>query len=849
MTLRSWIVFAARESRGSAGRLLFFAACLSVGVAAIVAVAGLSRALDTAIQSQARQLLAADLSVTSRRQIPAETLAAVASIPGARTAEVRELPGIVSVPVPDRSAPGASLLCELKAVEPGYPFYGEVESAPATPLEGLLAEDRVLVGPELLVRLELDVGDRLRVGEAIFTIAGTVTREPDRLGVSFTLGPRVMLSLEALERTGLQGLGSRVESRLLVRLPDGTSAEEVGRRAIEVREANTEPQFVRIETYAEAQPSLRDGLARSAKFLGLIALLSLLVGGIGVAQAVRAWLAGRLDAIATLRALGARPREVFRLYLGQTVALALVGSTAGAVLGALAARLAPTFLAGILSVDVAVGWQPLAMLRGIALGVGVAVLFGLRPLLEVLRVPPVRVMRIDADPLPMNRWIGVAVSLVLVLGIAAAATLQSGSAIRGAQFALGLVVATLLLAAGVRLVIYLVGRTRRDLGSVSLRHGLAALARPGAGTLGAVVALGLGVLTVLGMYLVQDRLTAQLDAELPDEAPTAFLIDIQPDQWDGVRGELEAAGSESIESVEVVIGRLRSVGGATVAELLEGDGAGEDEGHRRWVLTREQRMTTMLELPEGNRVVDGELWSVADRAEISIERDFAEDLGAELGDTIVFDIQGVPLELLVSSIRTVEWQRFSINFFLVVEPGVLDNAPRFRVATARIPEENERPVQDRVAAAYPNVTVLRVREVLQKVVSILQQVGFGVRLLGSFTVLAGIAILAGAVSAGAVRRAREVALYKTLGMTRLQVVTTLAVEYALIGLVAGTIGATGGVALAWAASRYSFEVPWAWSPGTYLLAVLVSVVLTVVAGLAASLRALTVRPVTVLREQ
>jgi putative ABC transport system permease protein len=399
------------------------------------------------------------------------------------------------------------------------------------------------------------------------------------------------------------------------------------------------------------------------------------------------------------------------------------------------------------------------------------------------------------------------------------------------------------------LVVRLVGRTPRDLGTPTLRHGLAALARPGAGTLGAVVALGLGMLTVLGMYLVQDRLTAQLDAELPTDAPTVFLIDIQPDQWDGVRTALTEAGAEGIDSVEVVIGRLRSVAGVPVATLLEQRGSGEDEGHRRWVLTREQRLTTMETLPLGNTIVDGSLWSEPERAEVSIERDFAADLGARVGDTITFDIQGIPLELYVSSIRTVEWQRFSINFFLVVEPGVLDEAPRFRVAAARLPEQAERPVQDRIAAAYPNVTLLRLREVLEKVVAILEQVGLAIRLLGSFTVLAGVAILGGSISAGAVRRAREVALYKTLGMTRLQVVTTLAVEYALVGLVAGTIGAVGGVALAWVITRFGFQIAWAWSPGVYVLAIAVAVLLTVGAGLAASARPLSVRPIAVLRQQ
>jgi putative ABC transport system permease protein len=576
-----------------------------------------------------------------------------------------------------------------------------------------------------------------------------------------------------------------------------------------------------------------------------VALVSLLVGGIGVAQAVRAWLAGRLDAIAVLRAIGMRPREVFGLFVGQTVALALAGSAIGALTGALVAKAMPGFLTELLPVPLDVGWQPEAMIRGVALGVAVALLFALRPLIDVLRVPPARVLRRDADPLPVSRSAAAGLTAVLAVGIAAASTVQSGSLGRGLQFTVGMIVATGLLALGAWLVMRAVGSVPRDSGAVFLRHGLAALARPGSGTLGAVVALGLGVLTVLGMYLIQGRLTAQLDAELPDEAPTAFLIDIQPEQWSGVRSILQGAGAEDLQSVEVVMARIQSIKGIPVSELVEMPAEGSRD--RRWVLTREQRLTSMETLPEDNIILDGALWSMPERAEVSVERDYAEDLGVGVGDTLVLNVQGVPLELVVSSVRSVEWGRFSINFFLVVEPGVLDRAPGFRIASARLPQEMESATQDRLAAAFPNVTMLRLREVLQKVVGILRQLGFGVRFIGAFTVLAGIAILGGSVAAGAVRRGRQVALYKTLGMRRAEVVTVFAVEYALIGLVAGVIGTVGGVLLAWVVTHFGFEIAWAWSPTALLLSVCLTVALSVAAGLAASARALAARPLAVLR--
>ncbi len=840
-----WLALAGREFKGSAGRLVFFAACLSVGVAAVVAVAGLSRALDHGIQAQARQLLAADIAVSSRRPIPAEVLEAIDGLAGADRVEIRELPSVVSSPSPD-GAPGPSQLCELKAVGAGYPFYGEFLSEPAGPLAELLAGDQVLVDRELLSRLGVAIGQSIRVGSVELRIAGLVEAEPDRLEVGFALGPRVLLSLESLEKSGLTGLGSRVSYQALVRLQQGVESDAVAAAAEVIREATANPEFLRVETFSEAQPALRRGIDRVERFLGLVALLSLLIGGIGVAQAVRAWLAGRLDAIAVLKAVGVRPREVFTLYLGQTALLAFVGSAVGAVAGALVARAVPGLLSDLMPVRIEVGWQPVAMLRGVLLGVGVAAIFALRPLIDVLRVPPVRVLRRDADPLPVSRGVAVVLALVLGAGIATTAAVQSGSLMRGLQFAVGIAVATLLLAGGAWLVIRSVAGLPRDLGSVSLRHGLAALARPGSGTLGAVVALGLGVLTVLGMFLIQGRLTAQLDAELPDEAPTAFLVDIQPDQWDGVQAVLEEAGGEDLEAVEVVMARLQAINSVPVGELV----ARADEGtqDRRWVLTREQRLTWLETLPEDNVILEGELWSVDDRDEVSIERDFAEDLDVGVGDTITLNVQGVPLELLVSTIRQVDWTRFSINFFLVVEPGVLDHAPGFRIATVRLQESAELPTQDRLAAAYPNITMLRIREVLLKVVSILQQLGFGVRFIGSFTVLAGIAILFGSVAAGAVRRSKQVALYKTLGMTRAQVAAIFALEYALVGLVAGVIGTVGGVALAWAVTRFGFEIVWAWSPVALVISVLSATLLSVVAGLAASTRALAVRPLAVLRQ-
>ncbi len=834
---------ARRESRGARGRVLFFTLSLAVGVAAVVAVAGLASALDGSIRGEARQLLAADLVVEGTRPIPPEVESAAASISGARLAHLREMPTVVAPPAAGEDPP-PSRIVELKAVEGGYPFYGSVRVDPPETLPSLLDPEGCVVGPELLSGLGLGVGDALKIGDAEFRIRGTVLSEPDRIAVGFALGPRVFVSLDGLERAGLARFGSRVEHRLLVALPEGTGAEAVRGAAERLARALPPGGWHRVETFTEAQPALREGLRRAERFLGLVALLSLLVGGIGVAQSVRAWIAGRMDAIAVLKCLGLRPRETAVLYLAQTAGLALVGSALGALAGSAVLATVPLLLEGIVPAGAIDPIQPRAILRGLALGVGVALAFGLAPLSAARRVPPLRVLRRDAEPIRWSARERVLTWGAVFGGILATASAQSRSLALGLGFTLGIGAAVGLLSLAAVGLSRLLGGAPRRAARVWIRHGLGALARPGSGTLGAIVAVGLGVLVVLGMALVEHALSERLRADLPKDAPTVFLVDVQPDQLDGVRGILEGRGGSRFDAVPIVTARLLALDGRRAADLAAEEG---DSGRGRWVLTREQRLTSLETLPEGNVVVEGALWSDPARHEVSIERDFALDLGASIGSTVTLDVQGVPVDLLVTSLRTVDWGTFGINFFLVVEPGALDDAPQQRVAAAKIPDGREQEVQDALAAAYPNVTMIRVREIMERVLSVLERVGLAVRLLGGFTVLAGVGILAGAVGATTARRGREVALLKSLGMTRRGVVLVFSVEYALVGAVAGAIGAAGAGLLSWAVLTHGMEIEWAFRVVPYAAAIAGAILLTVVAGVAASARALSSRPVEVLR--
>ena len=866
MKLRGVIRFVLRDSRGAGGNLLFFVACVSIGVAAVVAVDGLALAIDEGLRSQSRELLAADIAVQGRRPLPDELDDVLHDVaPEAERIDVRELATMAGA-VSESGTISRSRLCELKVVEGDYPFYGTLEIVPAASLAQLLDESHAVLAPELMAGLGLELGDTVRVGGADFVVAGVVHDEPDRLDFALTLGPRIFLSSDGFERTSLLGVGNRVKYRALLRVPGNPVEPELDRIRDALVAGVSEAERMRFETHFEAQPGVRRGLERFAKFLGLVALLSLVLGGIGVAEVVRSWLRARTIGIAVWRVTGLRSREILLLHVAHVVLFALIGSAIGAAVGGAIPFLLPVLMPDLLSADLIPGWQPMALARGVGLGVGVALLFALTALTAVWQVPPALVLRSAADPLPAPRSVRVLVFFALAAGLFASAWIQGGRADHAGWFTGGFAALALVLFLGARALVWMAGAIPRGKLGPAVAHGVAALARPGAGTIGAIVSLGLGTLVVTGMALIETRLRSELLGALPNDAPSVFLVDVQPDQWDGVEAVLADGGADRIDMVPVIMARLSAIGDQTVESLSAredpdgsvaeaGDGSRgngesderEERGPRRWALTREQRLTWLEELPDSNRITAGELWSDPDRAEVSLEEGFAENLDVEVGDSLTFDVQGVPFELLVSSLRSVEWESFDINFFVVVEPGVLDDAPQMLLAAARIEPAAEDPIQDRLVESFPNVTMLRVRPIIEKVATLLGRIALGVRFLGGFTILAGIAILAGSVGATQFRRAREVALLKTLGVTRRGVLQLFAMEFALSGCVAGALGGLGAYVLSWGFLERVVEIESELPPLGLALAIVMTAGLAVIAGIGASLRALRVRPLESLR--
>lgn len=840
--MRRFVVgLAWRETCGAWRHFGYFLACVTLGVSALVGVGSFADSLERTVARSAKSLMGGDVEIRSTQPLPDDAGALAPSLPGGRPAvtRVRELVAMA------QAGPGESQLVELKAVEPGYPLYGALVTDPPARLETLIGGGRALVHDALLARLHLRVGDRLRIGDALLTIAGRIVTEPDRAVGVFSLGPRVMIASEDLDRTGLVRPGSRVRYRTLFRLPAG--ADPVAfRDALAARL----PAAQRASTYAQAQPGLRRFWEQLTMYLGLTGLVALMVGGIGVAVSVSAFVKEKLPSIAILKALGAGSRPLLAAYLLQTLLLGLGGSVAGAILGSLVQPLLAPALSRLLPIQIELAFSLRAVLRGVAMGVGVTALYALWPLLAVRRVPPSMILRHEIEPRLVGRrpW---GATIPIAAGLAALALWQAGSWKIGALFAGGLAAALLLLAAGARGVIALARRVRWR--APAWRQGAANLHRPGSHAGPVLISLGLAVMLVVSIALLDRSLRAELTDRGAGRAPAFFFIDIQADQAGPFAALVASHGASApAELTPVVRSRLAAINGEPIAPRER------TERGDAWYLTREYVLTWAADPPGHNTLVAGRWWTPAEAARaadparhgeplISVEEEIAKQLGVGLGGTLTFDILGVPITARVASLRHVDWRSLSSNFFVIFSPGALEGAPSTFIATVRARPEDEARLQSAVVAALPNVTAIPVREVLERVEAVLDQIALAVRLVAAFSVGSGLVVMAGALAITRRQRLYQSVILKALGATRGFVARVFAVEYALLGAAGGLAGSALAAVLAWAVLRWVFDVPWRWAPGTLAAGVVAATGLALAVGILGTRRLLKRRPLGVLR--
>ena len=843
--MRFVVRMAARELRSSWRRLLLFFLCIAVGVGGIVLLRSVVQDVRTAMMDDARGLAAADVTLSTSRPWDEKTRAIIdqqlAGVPAMDRTEGIEISTMARPADPSRAV---AKLAEVRGVQAGFPLYGTVE------LQGgrryshaLVAGHGALVRPELLVQLESRVGDDILIGSSRFTIRGVLVSEPGRRVAGFSFGPRILVDYADLESTGLLGFGSRVSRDIQLKLPERT----VDRVAAALR-TSLRGKFVNVRTFRGSEDHVGEELSRAENYLSLVGLVIVILGGIGVWSVTRVFVQQKVRAIAVLKCLGATSGQVFAAYLAQAVLLGAVGCVLGVGLAWAGLAALPRLFAGQLAfASVPNDMTPSAVIQGVAIGLLVATLFSAVPLLDVRSVKPSLLLReaVGARQRDWIRWAGIVVLLASLVLLASwqAASLRIGLALSvglaGVASALSLVSAGLIRAI----------RPLASSRSVAVRHAVLRLSRPGNQTRAVLLAVGLGAFFIVGVRSLQANLLAQVSVTLDAQAADMFLIDVQPDQAPVLEHLL--AGRQGIRLLPIIPVLRARVTGVTGREMTLSNSG---EVHRRGGLGREFMVTYRDHLQPNERVVEGRFWPPgrSDVAEVSIEKGLSDRSHVGVGDLVDFDVLGRSIRARVTSVREVDWRDARQGgFMFVFRPGPLDKAPATFVAPVRGPVDPmaRARLQRELVDHFPNVSVIDLREILQNVEHVLSRVTLGVSIVGGLVLLVGGLILIGSVSMTRFQRIYEVAIFRTLGAgTRLLTVMT-AIEFGVLGLLAGVIGSTGANALSYYVSRYVFDIRWALHPSITLVGMATTTVAVSAVGLLASADILRRRPLGTLRSE
>ena len=857
LSYRSAAKIAAREMHSSRGKFFFVILSVAIGVAALTGVRGFSSSFRSTLLDKARSIMAADLSARMFQQPTPDQQQGLEEI-AASGVEITPVTELLSMASAAKTLD--PLLVSLKAVDPAmYPFYGDVELAPAGPLKTVLTSDTVAVADDLLVRLNLKVGDQLKVGTKLFQIASVVVNEPDRLSGSFAAGPRVLISREGLDACGLLAPGSHAGQRYLFKVPKPKGGAPISDKAVADLKTQLEKLLpeAQIIDYRETNPALTQGLDRATSLLSLMSLVALVLGAIGVAMAMRAHLQQRLDTIAIMKSLGARSGQIIKIYLLQTLLLGAAGGVLGVALGVGVQLSFPYFLAKLIHVDTELHVRLSTVLTGLAVGILTTLLFTLPPLLDIRGVRPILILRraVDDtdDPFVAGIWrkitknvaqIGAAV--LILAGLAAIATTLSDSVVVGQVFSVGLVLVlgVLLLAsaavlAGLRLFL---SKTRLHLPS-SVRHGLANLYRPGNPSAALLAALGMGVMQIMTVYLVQKAVVSELHISSAPNLPNVFLIDITNSEIGGIRTLLKTQPSVTAEAelLPVVSSRVVDIDGVPAEQ------AKLKNFPKR--MLRSISLTWMDSAPPGTKVVEGKWWAADEKKPVvAIEQRSADRLGVHVGSHITFAAQDTQIVATVVALTKGDGQHAFSRAEFFLPKAALAGLPVVWYGGVHVDPEHVGELQRALYKGYPTVTVINVAQALETVRAVVIQITYVIQFLAAFSIFAGVIILASSIAGTRYRRIREVVVLKTLGATRRRIATVFSIEFAVLGLVSGVVGILFANIIArvlLTRMTVAYHFLWGWT----VAALVGTAALTVATGWMASHRILGRKPLEVLREE
>jgi putative ABC transport system permease protein len=821
-----------RDSRTQRQRLAIFSLAIVSGVAALVAIHSLKASVQTGIDTQAKALLGSDLEISSRKPIPPDAEAKLAARARRFSREI-SFASMLYFPTAD-----AARLVQVRGVEGGYPYYGKIETIPADAWNRLHSEPGILLEPAMLDQFTAKVGDKVKLGSLELPILGTIKKAPPRNAGFIGFSPDAFVRLEDIPRMGLLGPASLATYHLRFELPAGTNLKKTKNSL----RAKFPDNAWRFETPDDRRKTLGDALDNFQQFLGIIALAALVLGAIGVAGAIHAHVSRRVPAVAILRCLGCPGDLAFSIYFAQAIALGVAGALIGGAIGIALHMGVIVFFRASLPIEVAPTPEWRVAAETTAAGFAVCCGFALLPLLRVRRISPAATLRdgaaLDGDSSALRAW---PIYLLLAALLMVLASVNASDWKRGLGMVAGLGVAFGILLAIAKGLVLAARRVVRPSWPYLLRQGISNLHRPHNQTLLFLLSLGLGTFLLLTILFTRNLLTQRLTLSQFTDSPNIYLIDVQPDQLEGVKALIRSQQLPVLETAPIVTMRIQSVRGVPVRELEK------DNKIPKWILQREFRSSYRDHLNSTETLVAGE-WiprtanpndAVAANPQslvpLSLEDDIAKDLPVTLGDEIVLDVQGVPVRARVASLRKIDWSRFNLNFFMIFPTGVLENAPGFDVVTTRVPPGHSSGELQRVLVhQFPNVSAIDLTLILDTVRGILEKIARVISILSGFSVLAGLPILAGTLLNGRDQRLRESVLLRTLGASARQVRAILIIEYVTLGALSAFAGLILAIAANWALALFVFNAT-AW-PDPLLLcgAFTVTTTLALLSGLALS---------------
>jgi len=829
---------ARRELRGGMRGLGVFLGCLALGVAAIAAIGSIAASVSAAIKADARDLLGGDAEAR---------LAYRPANPGERQflANSGSVSEVAMMRAMARTEDGARRsLIELKAVDAAYPLYGAVELSPAQRLDAALgARDGsygAAVDPAILGRLGLEVGGQIKIGEAMLQIRATIVREPDAATGGLIFGPRVLISAQALAATRLIRPGALVNYHYRLRFSSGVDAAAWASSArAEFPEAGWQ-----IRSFGEASPSLQRLIDRVGLFLSLVGLTALLVGGVGIGNAVGNYITGRTAAIAALKCLGASNRLVFATYLVQVLVLAVLGIACALLLGALAPVAAAPLLAGVLPINIRFAIHPAPLALAALFGLLTTLAFSLWPLAGIGYVSAGALFRDTVDRVRRRVPPGILVAtMLLVLGLAALAVVTAQDRKVALWFVVGAIAAFAMFRAAGAAILWTARRLGRPRQPI-LRLALANLQRPGAPTAQIMLSLGIGLTVLVAVALVEANLSHEVETRAPADAPAFFFIDIQPDQLAGFAALVHATPGARFDQVPMMRGRITRLNGVPVEDAEVAPGA-------QWALRSDRGLTYAANLPQGSRLAAGAWWPSDYQGPplVSFDEDLARGMGLKVGDTLTVNLLGHEITATIANLRSIDWERLGINFTLVFAPGTLESAPQTRLAAVYLRPAEEDSLAQAVTERFPNISAIHVREALAAVDRIIGMIGTAVRLTALVTIAAGALVLGGAVAAGHRRRVYDAVVLKVLGATRSAITRAFLIENGITGVLAAVIaGALGTIAAYFLVTRL-MKMEWVFLPAPLLSTVAIAALLTAALGFAGTWRALGAKPAQFLRTE